>query len=137
ISWRELGETVQEELIRLPDKVRAPLLLCYFEGLTQDEAAARLGWSRRLVKYRLEIGRGRLRSRLTRRGLTLSAALTGSMLASGEAAAGAPPALILATTRAAMLFAAGQPLTGAVTAPVVALTQGALHAMMLSKVVTI
>src|SRR5437660_821457 len=82
---------------RLPDKYRAPLLLCYFEGLTQEEAAHRLGWSKRAVKDRLERGRNRLRRQLARRGLSLSAALTGTMLAPGASGAAAPAALAEAT----------------------------------------
>src|SRR5207244_9817810 len=83
ITWRELRVVLDEELARLPDKYRAPLLLCYFDGLTQEEAANQLGWSKRSVKDRLERGRRRLRAQLTRRGLTLSAGLTGPLIAPG------------------------------------------------------
>src|SRR5262249_2418448 len=57
VTWRELREVLDEELARLPDSYRAPLVLCYFDGLTQEEAARQLGWSRRTVKHRLERGR--------------------------------------------------------------------------------
>src|SRR5205823_2928545 len=46
LTWRELRGVLDDELSRLPDKCRAPLLLCYFEGLTQEEAARQLGWSK-------------------------------------------------------------------------------------------
>src|SRR5947209_3111409 len=93
LTWRELRAALDEELARLPEKYRAPLLLCYFDGLTQEEAARQLGWSRRAVKYRLECGRDRLRGRLARRGLTLPMALAGPLLAGGLASAAAPAAL--------------------------------------------
>src|SRR5262249_19167642 len=44
-SWREACAIVHEELDRLPDRYRRPLLLCYLEGLSRDEAARQLGWT--------------------------------------------------------------------------------------------
>ena len=61
---------VHQEVVRLPEKYRAPIVLCYLEGLTHDEAAARLSWPVGTVRSRLSRARDRLRSRLTRRGVT-------------------------------------------------------------------
>jgi RNA polymerase sigma factor (sigma-70 family) len=68
-AWKEVRGLLDDEVGRLPDALRAPLVLCYFDGLTRDEAAERLGWSRRTLMRRLERARERLRGRLTRRGV--------------------------------------------------------------------
>jgi RNA polymerase sigma factor (sigma-70 family) len=65
----EIGPIIHEELSRLPERYRAPLILCYLEGLTHDQAAARLSWPVGTVKSRLSRGRDRLRERLLRRGV--------------------------------------------------------------------
>src|SRR5947209_1991102 len=90
---RELCAALDEELRRLPDDCRAPLLLCYLEGLTRDEAARRLGWSTRTLKRRLARGLALLRTRLSRRGLSLSSALLVSALSQKTAGAAIPSAL--------------------------------------------
>jgi RNA polymerase sigma factor (sigma-70 family) len=92
LSWREASAILHEELNRLPDKLRMPLLLCYLEGKSRDEAAAELGTSANVVKGALERGRNRLRSRLQRRGIALSAGL----LAAVDAGTGSavPPAWV-------------------------------------------
>src|SRR5262249_7367725 len=69
ITVREAHEALDRELARLPDKFRVPLVLCYLEGLTRDEAAHQLGWSPSTLKSRLEQARERLRLRLASRGL--------------------------------------------------------------------
>jgi RNA polymerase sigma factor (sigma-70 family) len=89
LTRRELLDAVDEEVRRLPEISRLPVLLCCLEGLSQEEAARRLGWTPGSVKGRLERGRARLRARLARRGLSLSAALAAAE-ASRTAAAAAP-----------------------------------------------
>ncbi len=59
---------LHEEIDRLPEKYRAPIILCDLEELTRDEAAHRLGWPPGTVAGRLARGRGMLRDRLVRRG---------------------------------------------------------------------
>lgn len=93
LGWRETQAILDEELQRLPDHYRAPLVLCYLEGLTRDEAARQLGWSFEVLRGRLDRARERLRWQLTRRGVTLSGSLLGVALA-GSAQAGAVPALL-------------------------------------------
>jgi RNA polymerase sigma factor (sigma-70 family) len=87
ISWREACAILHEELDRLTDKHRLPLLLCYLDGKSRDETAKQLGWSVGAVKGHLERGRIRLRDRLARRGVTLSAGLLAAA-AGTEATAG-------------------------------------------------
>src|SRR5262249_17073949 len=60
ITLAEAHELLDRELARLPDKFRVPLVLCYLEGLTRDEAAQQLGWSPGTLKSRLEQARQRL-----------------------------------------------------------------------------
>lgn len=74
ITARELCHLLDEELTQLAEKLRQPLVLCYLEGHTRDDAARHLGWSLRTLARRLEQGRERLRGRLSRRGVALSAA---------------------------------------------------------------
>jgi RNA polymerase sigma factor (sigma-70 family) len=70
----DLAPALHEEVGRLPDHYRTAVILCDLEGLTQDQAAARLGWPLGTVRSRLARGRDRLRGRLVRRGLAPAAA---------------------------------------------------------------
>jgi RNA polymerase sigma factor (sigma-70 family) len=73
LTVRELRCVVHEELRRLPEQYRLPLVLCYLEGLSQEEAARQLGWSKDTLRGRLNRAREFLRRRLQRRGLTMGA----------------------------------------------------------------
>lgn len=80
LSWREVAGALHEELGRLPEQYRLPLILCCLEGRTRDEAARQLGWGVGKLKGMLDRGRRLLRRRLERRGLSLSAALLAGTL---------------------------------------------------------
>lgn len=73
LSWREVRVILDSELAALPKQYRNPLLLCYFQELTHEEAAAHLNCSVGALRGRLERGRERFRKRLTRYGLPLAA----------------------------------------------------------------
>jgi RNA polymerase sigma factor (sigma-70 family) len=135
VSWREVRAALDEELALLPQRYRAPLVLCYLEGRTRDEAALLLGWSDGTLRGRLERGRDALRARLIRRGIGLSAVLLASALGH-EAATAAPLALVVATVAAATQFAAKGAAAGLISAQVASLTKGVLKAMFVSKLKT-
>src|SRR5207302_3379595 len=120
LSWREACAALHQELERLPERYRLPLLLCYLGGKSRDEAAAQLGWTLQSLKGRLERGRQRLRDRLARRGITLSAGLLAA-LGDSATASSVPPRMVHATLRG------GE--TGRVPAPVSALLHGGTPAM--------
>ena len=65
----EFGPVIQQEVQRLPEKYRAVVVLCYWQGLNQEQAAARLGCPLGTVRSRLARARNLLHRRLTRRGL--------------------------------------------------------------------
>jgi RNA polymerase sigma factor (sigma-70 family) len=75
MTGRELLDLLDVELDGLPPSYREPLVLCYLEGLTRDEAATSLGVPVSTVKIRLERGRKRLGDALTKRGCVLGAGL--------------------------------------------------------------
>jgi RNA polymerase sigma factor (sigma-70 family) len=109
LSVRELLEIIDEELERLPERYRLPVMLCCLEGRSLEEAARQLGWTQGSVKGRLERGRAQLHARLLRRGLTLSAALAAAEASRSAAPAALVTGLFPATARSAVAFAAGQP----------------------------
>jgi RNA polymerase sigma factor (sigma-70 family) len=135
VGWKELRAIFDEELVKLPERVRAPLVLCYLEGLTQDEAAERLGQTKSTFRRNLERGRELLGSRLTRRGVTLSAALFAPLL-SECAASGAtvPAALAASTMEYALALAAGKTVTALASARALALAQGLAQPVLSAKV---
>jgi RNA polymerase sigma factor (sigma-70 family) len=97
----DLGAALHAEVTRLPAKYRAPVVLCYFEGRTHDEAAAALSWPVGTVRCRLSRARDLLRTRLTRRGLA-PAGLVGAAISARAALAEVPAPLFRATLAAAV-----------------------------------
>jgi RNA polymerase sigma factor (sigma-70 family) len=94
----ELRPVLHDEVRRLPAKYRIPVILSYLEGNTNEEVAALLRWPIGTVKGRLSRARSLLRSRLARRGISLSAAFLLTVLADGKVFAEVvPPELIKRT----------------------------------------
>lgn len=124
-AQRELGQVLDEEVQRLPEKYRAPVTLCYLQGQTNEEAAQQLSCPTGTLKVRLMRARDLLRKRLARRGIGLTVAGLTTLLLQNAAQAAAPAALVNATITAAT--------TGGVSAPVAGLVKGALSGMCLAK----
>jgi RNA polymerase sigma factor (sigma-70 family) len=137
----ELQPRLHEEVHRLPEKYRAPIVLCYFEGLTHEEAAARLGCPLGTVKGRLTRARDLLQRRLIRRGVALSGATLASNLVIRGVDAAVPTSLERITLAAARAVThhAGLSLAAVsgVSLPVASLVEGVLQTMILKQVRTI
>jgi RNA polymerase sigma factor (sigma-70 family) len=129
----ELLAALDEELMSLPDKYRAPLVLCFLEGATRDEAAQRLGCPLGTLKSRMERGRQLLQAALTRRGLTLATGLTAVLLGETTGQAALVAALVRPTLRAARLAGSGSPLAGVVSKMVAQLVNEGGRTMFLAK----
>jgi RNA polymerase sigma factor (sigma-70 family) len=127
---------LDEELTRLPQKYRLPLVLCYLEGKSREEASRQLGWSPGTVKGRLERGRELLRSRLLRRGVALSAGTLATLFAEEAALAKVPIMLSDTTVRSALVFAAGNAAAGMIPDRVASLTHGVLQMIFLNRLKT-
>jgi len=130
-SRHDLRMILDEELERLPASLRSPVILCYLEGMTHDEAAQFLGCPVGTVRSRLARARDVLRRRLVRQGfMTDGSALTAVLVREP-----APLSLIDSTVQASLGFAAKQATAvGVVSTTAAALARGVLHAMMISKI---
>jgi len=153
IERNDGAEVVHQEVSRLPEKYRAPIVLCYLEGLTHDEAAARLSWPVGTVRSRLSRARETLRNRLNRRGVTASIAigpvsawLAGERVATSATVATAaaascstiPKELPAAVARIVSRIAAGQtPAAASLSVTSLTLARGVLKTMMLKKLTVI
>jgi hypothetical protein len=124
-----LLSVLDDELQRLPDKYSAPLLLCYLEGHTQDEAAHQLGWSPQVLRGRIERGRAVLRRRLIRRGFGPSVVIAGALL---DQAPAAVPALLTAQTLRTVMGSFHAPAT-AVSIHIATLAEAGTKALAATK----
>jgi hypothetical protein len=122
---------VMDEVEQLPHLLRAPIVLCYLEGLTHDQAARRLGWPVGTVRSRLARARARLRADLARRGIAPDAPLL-PLLSLKRLSL--PDRLIETTIKSAMLLTARDAAeAGLISAAAVALAEGVIRTMLVSK----
>jgi RNA polymerase sigma factor (sigma-70 family) len=133
---REEQALLDQELSRLPDKYRVAIVFCDLEGKTRKAAARQLGLPEGTLAGRLTRGRALLAKRLAQRGVVLSGGALAVALSQEAAGACVPAAVMASTIGAATLVAAGQAAAGLVSAKAVALTEGVLKAMLLTKLKT-
>ena len=134
ISPGDLVVALEEELHRLPQRHRAPLVLCYLEGKTNDQAAEILGCPRGSMAARLSRARERLREALARRGFVAPVAGIAAALATATAQAVVPLPLLDNTVRAALWFVRGETCAASfVSAQAVELARRGLRAVFVNK----
>jgi RNA polymerase sigma factor (sigma-70 family) len=133
VTGRELLSVLDEELQGLPEQYRTPLVLCYLQGKTCDEAARESGWSYRTFQRRLDQARQRLRGRLARRGLTLPGALLATGVTQCTATAAVPARLATATLETALATTWSATASVPVTSAAVTLAEAVCRALFTSK----
>jgi RNA polymerase sigma factor (sigma-70 family) len=128
--WHDLRPLLDQELNRLPDKYRAPVVFCHLEGRKRKEVARQLGIPEGTLSSRLATARRMLARHLVRHGLTLSAGALAIALSQQAALARVPSSLVLSTVQSATLVAAGSAATaGAISANAAAVAEGVMKAM--------
>jgi RNA polymerase sigma factor (sigma-70 family) len=135
--WHDLQPLLDQELSRLPDKYRAAIVLCDLEGKTRKEAARQLGLVEGTMASRLARARTMLAKRLARDGLGASGGTLAAVVSQNAASASAPPLVVSSTIKAVSLVAAGKLATGVISAKVVAVAEGVVKAMLLTKLTMI
>ncbi|MFL5341780.1 MAG: RNA polymerase sigma factor [Gemmataceae bacterium] len=125
IADDETGPLLDEEIARLPELYRVPIVLCHLQGLTRRQAAAALGCPEGTLSARLSRGLSLLRHRLTRRGLGVAGV---AALLTPRSADAVPPLLVRTTVQSALEF-----LSAAAPSRVAALAQGVLHMLFIRR----
>jgi len=125
-AWHDdTAAVIHQEIDRLPEHYRRPIILCYLEDMTYPQAARHLHWSEATTRGRLARARDLLRTRLTRRGVTLAGIVWPGM------AATVPSALRNAVARTARQLALGE--SAAVSTTTIALMKQAARGMMIAQ----
>ncbi len=131
--WSDLQPVIDEELARLPEKLRGPVVLCDIEGRPQREVAKHLGVPPATLATRLATARRTLAQRLTKRGVTLSGGAVAGLLTAHGTTSAVPHTLAHGLTRAAEAVATGNTVSALVSASAVQLSEGVMRMMLLTK----
>jgi RNA polymerase sigma factor (sigma-70 family) len=130
-EWSELRGILDDAIARLPQRYRAPVVLCYLQGLTNAEAAARLRCPLGTVATRLSRARDRLRALLTRHGVAPATGALTAALTPDVTAAFVSDVLLRSTARWAAALAANSAAT--IPIPILSLTREVAQTMILDK----
>jgi hypothetical protein len=122
-----------EEVNRLPERFRLPIVLCHLEEMTHAEAAERLGWTVGTIRGRVARARAILHSRLARRGIAMSTGAIAAAMAEQSARAAMPLSWVTATVQAANLVVAGRVATAGAVSAALILSERGIRAMSLKK----
>jgi RNA polymerase sigma factor (sigma-70 family) len=134
--WSEVLVLLDEELERLPDRIRGPIVLCYLEGKTRDEAAAALGITQGRLHGLLQRGRALLHDRLAKRGVTFGSGFLTVGL-SGGAGLALPPTIAIRIVHGAIATSGGLTLAPALAgAQTTSIANEVLRAMFYAKLKT-
>jgi RNA polymerase sigma factor (sigma-70 family) len=126
LTWQELRSVLDEEIGRLAEKYRAPLVLCYFEDKSYEQAAQELGWPKSTLANRLARARQLLHGQLMRRGIALTVGALATALVEKAAGCVVPALLTLNTVQAARSAAAGKVAASCLSAGAAALAEEAM-----------
>jgi RNA polymerase sigma factor (sigma-70 family) len=136
----DLGELLQAEVERLPDHLRAVVVLCYWEGLTHEQAAGRLGCPLGTVRSRVARARDRLHRRLSRCRPGPVAGVINAAFDSPDflkaTAVEIPATLVTTTAHLAKQLAAGGSLAQLTSPSISALVQKVIGSMSMTKLRT-
>jgi RNA polymerase sigma factor (sigma-70 family) len=133
--WSDIRPVIDEELARLPERLRLPVVLCDLEGRPQRQVARHLGVSQPALAGRLASARRLLAGRLTRRGVALSGGALAAVL-TGHASAAVSPRAADGLARAAEAVCAGSGVGSLVSAQAIQLSEGVMRMMLLAKLRT-
>lgn len=134
-QWDEIKDVLDDELYRLPEKYRLPLILFHLESRQLDEIAGLLDTNSSTVGTRLRRGREMLRSRIVGRGVKIGAAPLLAAIGAHVSAAEMPASFAATTAKSTSLFGAGHVVpTGALSTQSIALAKGTLQMLTAAKI---